>query len=49
MPKPPARTLETLADAVGAREIRNAAPVAVTDLAFDAAAVTPGSLFACVP
>jgi UDP-N-acetylmuramoyl-L-alanyl-D-glutamate--2,6-diaminopimelate ligase len=47
--KPPARTLETLADAVGAREIHNAAPVGVTDLVFDAAAVTPGSLFVCVP
>ena len=49
MTNPPARTLETLADAVGAREIRNAASVTVTDLAFDAAAVTPGSLFVCVP
>ena len=34
----PPSTLETLADAVGAGEIRNPAPVGVTDLAYDAAA-----------
>jgi UDP-N-acetylmuramoyl-L-alanyl-D-glutamate--2,6-diaminopimelate ligase len=49
MSVPPASMLETLAAAVGASEIRNPAPVTVTDLAYDAARVTPGALFACVP
>jgi UDP-N-acetylmuramoyl-L-alanyl-D-glutamate--2,6-diaminopimelate ligase len=41
--------LETLASAAGASEIRNPAPVAVSDLAYDATRVTPGALFVCVP
>jgi UDP-N-acetylmuramoyl-L-alanyl-D-glutamate--2,6-diaminopimelate ligase len=41
--------LETLNRAVGAGEIRNAAPVGITDIAYDAASVTPGALFVCVP
>ncbi|HXV94949.1 MAG TPA: UDP-N-acetylmuramoyl-L-alanyl-D-glutamate--2,6-diaminopimelate ligase [Gaiellaceae bacterium] len=49
MPDHPAIALETLRDAVGAREIRTAAPVAVTDIAYDARRVGPGALFACVP
>jgi UDP-N-acetylmuramoyl-L-alanyl-D-glutamate--2,6-diaminopimelate ligase len=49
VPDHPAIALETLRDAVGAREIRTAAPVAVTDIAYDARRVGPGALFACVP
>ncbi len=49
MPEHALIALETLADAVGAREIHNPAPVGVADLAFDARLVTPGALFACVP
>jgi len=49
VPEPPAIALETLAAAVGASEIRNPAQAAVTDLAYDAALVTPGALFVCVP
>jgi UDP-N-acetylmuramoyl-L-alanyl-D-glutamate--2,6-diaminopimelate ligase len=41
--------LETLGTAVGATETRNNAAVAVADLAYDARAVGPGSLFVCVP
>jgi UDP-N-acetylmuramoyl-L-alanyl-D-glutamate--2,6-diaminopimelate ligase len=48
VPDHPAIALETLAQAAGARELRNPAPAAVTDLAFDAGRVTPGALFACV-
>jgi UDP-N-acetylmuramoyl-L-alanyl-D-glutamate--2,6-diaminopimelate ligase len=49
MSEPPAIALETLAEAVGAAEVRNAAPSSVFDLAYDAAAVGHGSLFVCVP
>jgi UDP-N-acetylmuramoyl-L-alanyl-D-glutamate--2,6-diaminopimelate ligase len=49
VPEPPAIALETLADALGASEIRNPAPAIVTDLAYDAGQVVPGALFACVP
>jgi UDP-N-acetylmuramoyl-L-alanyl-D-glutamate--2,6-diaminopimelate ligase len=42
-------SLETLADAVGASEIGNPAPVDISDLAYDARLVVPGALFACVP
>jgi UDP-N-acetylmuramoyl-L-alanyl-D-glutamate--2,6-diaminopimelate ligase len=45
----PAIALETLADAVGAREILNPAQVDISDLAYDARLVAPGALFACVP
>src|SRR3954468_7285251 len=41
--------LERLAAAVGAVELVNAGPAAVTDLAYDARAAAPGSLFFCVP
>ena len=41
--------LEPLATAVHATRIANPAPVDVTDLAYDARRVTPGSLFVCVP
>ena len=40
--------LERLAAAVRPAEIVNAAPVDVTDLAYDSRAVRPGSLFFCV-
>ena len=49
MPAQPAIALETLRDAVGADEVRNAAPVAVTDIAYDTRKVGPGALFVCVP
>ena len=49
MSEPPAIALETLADAVGASEIRNPARVDISDLAYDARLVAPGALFACVP
>ena len=49
MSEPPIIALETLATAVGATGTRNAADVAVVDLAYDARAVRPGSLFVCVP
>jgi UDP-N-acetylmuramoyl-L-alanyl-D-glutamate--2,6-diaminopimelate ligase len=49
MSEPPAIALETLAEAVGAAEVRNAAAASVSDLAYDAGAVGPGSLFVCVP
>jgi UDP-N-acetylmuramoyl-L-alanyl-D-glutamate--2,6-diaminopimelate ligase len=49
MSEPPAIALETLAQAIGAAEIRNPATASVSDLAFDAQAVGPGSLFVCVP
>ena len=45
----PASDLETMGRAVGATDTLNAAPVAITDLAYDARRVTPGALFACVP
>src|SRR3954464_6815674 len=41
--------LERLAAAVGAVELVNEGPASVTDLAYDARAVGPGSLFFCVP
>ena len=41
--------LELLAQAVRATRTANPAPVDVTDLAYDARRVTPGSLFVCVP
>ena len=40
--------LERLAAAVGAVELVNLKPTAVTDLAYDTRAVVPGSLFFCV-
>ena len=49
MSESPNIALETLATAVGATGTRNAADVAVVDLAYDARAVRPGSLFVCVP
>ncbi len=49
MSEPPAIPLETLGDAVGASEIRNPVPTAVSELAYDARAVGPGTLFVCVP
>ena len=49
MSETPFIALETLATAVGATGTRNAADVAVVDLAYDARAVRPGSLFVCVP
>jgi UDP-N-acetylmuramoyl-L-alanyl-D-glutamate--2,6-diaminopimelate ligase len=49
VPAQPATALETLREAVGAEDVRNAAPVAVTDIAYDAQQVGPGALFACVP
>src|SRR5262245_53722890 len=49
MSETPLIALETLAAAVGAAETRNPAQVAVADLAYDARAVVPGSLFVCVP
>ncbi len=49
MSESPAIALETLADAVGAREILNPARVDISDLAYDARLVAPGALFACVP
>jgi UDP-N-acetylmuramoyl-L-alanyl-D-glutamate--2,6-diaminopimelate ligase len=41
--------LERLVTALGPLEVRGGAPVDVTDLAYDARAVTPGALFFCVP
>jgi UDP-N-acetylmuramoyl-L-alanyl-D-glutamate--2,6-diaminopimelate ligase len=49
VPQPLAIPLEALADAVGAGVLRAPSPVLVTDLAYDAALVTRGALFACVP
>ena len=49
LPEPPAIDLETLGRAVGAVETVDPAAVRVTDLAYDARAVAPGSLFVCVP
>jgi UDP-N-acetylmuramoyl-L-alanyl-D-glutamate--2,6-diaminopimelate ligase len=49
MSEKPITALETLATAVGATGTRNAADVAIVDLAYDARAVRPGSLFVCVP
>ena len=49
MPEPPAIDLETLGRAVGAVETVDPAPVRVVDIAYDARAVEPGSLFVCVP
>jgi UDP-N-acetylmuramoyl-L-alanyl-D-glutamate--2,6-diaminopimelate ligase len=49
VPQPLAIPLEALADAVGAGVRRAPSPVLVTDLAYDAALVTRGALFACVP
>ena len=40
--------LEALGRAVHAVDTVNPAPVTVTDLAYDARAVVPGALFACV-
>jgi UDP-N-acetylmuramoyl-L-alanyl-D-glutamate--2,6-diaminopimelate ligase len=44
----PAIELEVLSRAVGATRTLNPAPIAVTDLAYDARRVTPGALFVCV-
>src|ERR671922_2840638 len=41
--------LERLVTAVGPLEVRGGAPTDVTDLAYDARAVSPGALFFCVP
>ena len=49
MPEQLVITLEALAEAIRESEIRNPAPIAVTDLAYDAGRVTPGALFVCVP
>ena len=49
MSETPNIALETLATAGGATGTRNPAHVAVVDLAYDARAVRPGSLFVCVP
>jgi UDP-N-acetylmuramoyl-L-alanyl-D-glutamate--2,6-diaminopimelate ligase len=45
----PAIELEILSQAVGPARTVNAAPVDVTDLAYDARRVVPGALFVCVP
>jgi UDP-N-acetylmuramoyl-L-alanyl-D-glutamate--2,6-diaminopimelate ligase len=45
----PAIELEVLSRAVRAVRTVNAAPIAITDVAYDARRVTPGALFACVP
>ncbi len=49
VPEPVNIDLETLSRAVGSSATVNRAPVQVTDLAYDAHLVTPGTLFACVP
>ncbi len=49
MPDPLVTDLETLGRAAGATAVLEAAPAAVTDLVYDARAVTPGALFVCVP
>ncbi|MGH3022936.1 MAG: UDP-N-acetylmuramoyl-L-alanyl-D-glutamate--2,6-diaminopimelate ligase [Gaiellaceae bacterium] len=49
MSEPLVTDLETLGRAAGATAVLNAAPAAVTDLAYDARAVTSGALFVCVP
>ncbi len=49
MSDPLATDLETLGHAAGATAVLEAAPAAVTDLVYDARAVTPGALFVCVP
>ncbi|HSE81301.1 MAG TPA: UDP-N-acetylmuramoyl-L-alanyl-D-glutamate--2,6-diaminopimelate ligase [Gaiellaceae bacterium] len=49
MPEQLLINLEALAEATHASEIRNPAPVAVTDLVYDAGRVGPGALFVCVP
>ena len=49
MPEPPAIDLETIGRALGAVETVDPAPVGITDLAYDARTVAPGSLFVCVP
>ena len=49
MPEQLVINLEALAEATRASEIRNPAPVAVTDLVYDAGRVEPGALFVCVP
>ena len=41
--------LERLVAALGPVDVLGRAPVDVRDLAYDAAAATPGSLFFCVP
>src|SRR5437016_13848661 len=41
--------LERLVAALGAADVVGRAPVEVRDLAYDARAVGPGSLFFCVP
>jgi UDP-N-acetylmuramoyl-L-alanyl-D-glutamate--2,6-diaminopimelate ligase len=41
--------LERLVTALGPQEVRGGAPLDVTDLAYDARSVTPGTLFFCVP
>ena len=49
MPDPLVTDLETLGRAAGATAVLRAAPAVVTDLVYDARAVTPGALFVCVP
>src|SRR5258705_2016540 len=41
--------LERLVAALGAADVVGRAPVEIRDLAYDARAVVPGSLFFCVP
>jgi UDP-N-acetylmuramoyl-L-alanyl-D-glutamate--2,6-diaminopimelate ligase len=41
--------LDLLSDAVRPARTLNAAPTEISDLAYDARAVTPGALFVCVP
>ena len=48
MTAPPVIDLEDLQRAVHAVDTVNPAPVTVTDVAYDARAVVPGALFACV-
>jgi UDP-N-acetylmuramoyl-L-alanyl-D-glutamate--2,6-diaminopimelate ligase len=45
----PVIELETLGEALRATRIVKPAPTAVADLAYDARAVAPGTLFVCVP
>src|SRR4051812_994222 len=41
--------LDRLIAALGPIEVANAAPLEITELAYDTRAVTPGSLFFCIP
>lgn len=49
VPQPPAIDLETLSDALGGTVAGAPGSVPIADLAYDARAVGPGTLFVCVP